>query len=94
MISTEYGIYSIGGRDGHNILDIRAVTWVLDKTDDAWQNGPNLTDARHSHACGSFVFENTTILVVTGGTGRDIYQLRSTEFLSLGKENATWSFGK
>ena len=100
MIDTDDGIFSTGGRSDHNILGIRSVTWVLDKNVSAWQNssawqtGPNLIVARHSHACGSFVFENTTILVVTGGTGVNIYQLRWTEFLRLGKENATWSLGK
>ena len=92
MIDTDYGIFSTGGRSEHNILGIRAVTWIKEK--DAWRNGSNLIVARHSHACGSFVFENTTILVVTGGAGVDVYQLRWTEFLILGEEKATWSLGK
>ena len=90
MIATDYGIYSTGGRSDHNNVGIRADTWFWDKNDGVWQNGPNLIEARHSHACGSFVFENTTILVVTGGTRSNV----STEFLELGGENATWILGK
>ena len=87
MISTEYGVYSTGGNV--NASSARTETWFLGKNTYEWKPEAPMTVARSQHACGSFTFDNSTVLVVAGG-----YTSNSTEFLNLEEgTNKIWQLG-
>lgn len=91
MIATEHGVYSTGGYDDTYMSNARSETWFLAKGSSEWKPEPDLISARSGHACGSFTFNNNTVLVISGKTGGQI--ISSTEFLNLGEENRAWQLG-
>ena len=69
-------------------------TFLFDFNTHEWSSGPTLLQPRSGHACGSFDFGDSTLLVVAGGkefnnTAKDNLALQSVEVL----DTKEWSKG-
>ena len=88
MITTKYGVYSIGGVDKDD--QARNETWFWAKGSYEWKREPDLNVPIREIACGSFTFKNNTVLVIANGKESGS---SSTQFLNLAEENRVWREG-
>ena len=66
-------------------MNFRKKTRYYNFTSDDWSYGPDMIDQRYFHACGKFITDDQTVLIVAG-------QDQSVEFLPLDESN--WISGK
>ena len=95
IIATGNGtIFSTGGKSEYNGYTDIPCTYTLVWDKSTWKNtSTTLNQARFKHACGSFILNGTTFLVVAGGSDDDTHSINTTEFLSLDEENSEWVYG-
>ena len=76
--------------------DENCFTYFYNIDSQTWRAGPDLIESRTLHGCSKFILDNKTILLVTGGLGKEggrENKLKSVEYLDLSKPNAQWVKG-